>query len=662
MHVLYVEDNRLDADLVLRTFERTAPGIRMEWVPTFGEAMERLSCCSADYDLVLTDMKLPDGNGLALIPYVRDNQLPISIVILTGVGNEATAVAALKAGANDYVVKGTDYLVRLPIILENAHRRFAAEYVRYARPLHVLYAEWNEADIDQTQRHMVRYAPHICLDIVGSAQEILHRLATSGGLATPDGHLYEVILLDYHLPGMSGLELLKELLETRRVDLPVVLVTGYGDEEIALQAMRLGAADYVVKNEGYLFHLPVVIENVHNRAQSAREHTALKESEERFRQLFSQNDDALFLLRFDTLAIIDANPVARNLFGLTAEDLTSGDLWGSIVDRQDFEHFVGQLPINDVSRGFQIDRATCFKKDGTRFIVSMRGKILKAGDDHIVYFSIRDITEKVRLEEEIRTTQAKLIQTNKMTSIGLLVSSVAHEINNPNTCISTNAAILTRIWQDAAHLIEERRQQAGDFRLGRLPVSEVQELVPRLFGGIADASRRIADIVANMRSLVTNGKGRVVTSVDVNAMIRSATDILWHHIRNHTDSFRMELAEGLPPARGSRQQFEQVVINLIMNALQALPDRSRGVTVETSCNDAAGTIAVTVRDEGKGMEREVIEHLTEPFFTTRIDEGGTGLGLYISSSILKEHGGSLLFESEPGKGTNAVMCLPVAEA
>lgn len=291
MQILYVEDNQLDADIIKREFERTAPDIRIEWVATFKEAIARLGRCTAVdplYDLVLTDMKLPDGNGLALIPFIRDRLLPISIVVITGVGNEETAVAALKAGASDYVVKSKDYLARLPVILANSRNRFHAEFARFSRPLHVLYAEWDAADIDLTSRHLVKYAPYISLDIVSTAQEILHRLSSAGKSSMTDDQPCDVLLLDFHLPGMSGLELLKELNETSRLDLPVVIITGYGDEEVALQAMRLGAMDYVVKNEGYLFHLPIVIENAYHQAQTARGQKALEAYQEQLRSMASE--------------------------------------------------------------------------------------------------------------------------------------------------------------------------------------------------------------------------------------------------------------------------------------------------------------------------------------------------------------------------------------
>ena len=161
-------------------------------------------------------------------------------------------------------------------------------------------------------------------------------------------------------------------------------------------------------------------------------------SEERFSQLFRQNDDALFLLTLDTYAIIDVNPAALQLFDLTREDLHGANPFTVIIAKQDFDLFVQQIRIDDVAHDSLLERATGFKKDGTKLVISMRGKILNIDTDYFIFCSIRDMTEKVRLEEEIKSSQAKLIQANKMTSLGMLVSGVAHEINNPNQCIAVN--------------------------------------------------------------------------------------------------------------------------------------------------------------------------------------------------------------------------------
>jgi DNA-binding NtrC family response regulator len=129
MKVLYVEDDHRDADLTLRMLARTAPHLAVEAVSTIADAHARLARTDdpEPIDLVLSDMNLRDGNGLSLLNYIRQSSLPVAVVIVTGVGDEDTAVAALKARADDYVVKRTGYLDKLPIVLESAFNHYRAE-------------------------------------------------------------------------------------------------------------------------------------------------------------------------------------------------------------------------------------------------------------------------------------------------------------------------------------------------------------------------------------------------------------------------------------------------------------------------------------------------------------------------------------------------------
>lgn len=383
---------------------------------------------------------------------------------------------------------------------------------------------------------------------------------------------------------------------------------------------------------------------------------ALKDSEERFHQIFTQNWDAVILFRLDNFAIIDANPAAMDLYRLSHEEIINV-FPASLIDPNDFRKLIDMVPHDDRSRSFQLDKAVAIRGDGTKMIVSLRAKVVRLRDEYVVYCSARDITKRVRMEEEIKDTQAKLIHTNKMTSLGMLASGIAHEVNNPNSYINVNASMLADVWRDASPILHRYYEENGDFSLGGLPFSEMDLLAPRLIAAITEGSRQINDIVNNMRDFIKSGKGCLDDKVDVNRVIQDATSILWHHIHRHTDNFRLSLQEDIPPARGNSRQIEQAMINLIMNALQALPDKRAAVFTESSFDSESGRIKLTVRDEGKGIDVEARERLKEPFFTTRIEDGGTGLGLYISDTIIKEHGGSLEIESFPGKGTTATIIL-----
>jgi len=392
---------------------------------------------------------------------------------------------------------------------------------------------------------------------------------------------------------------------------------------------------------------------------TARSHAqeALRESEERFHQLFVQSGDAIILIRLDNFHIVDANPAAQELFLYDHAKLVSL-LPSALIGQKGFTALIDAIPQSDSPVVFQFDRAEGIQSDGSRVMIAIRCKILRLREEYIIHCSIRDITEKVQLEEDVRTAQAKLIHANKMTSIGMLASSVAHEINNPNNCISVNAAMLADVWKDAEPLLQAIHAEQGEFMLRGIPFTKMQEFAPRLLDGIREGSRRITTIVQNMRDYVREDKSGFHGAIDINQLLQNAMAILWHHIHIHTDNFTTNLGEGLPSARGNGQQIEQVLVNLIINALQALPDKKSGVYVSTGMEN--GEIIIKVRDEGAGMDEAVLARLTEPFFTTRTDDGGTGLGLYISASIIKEHGGELRFESKPGKGTIATFRIPIA--
>ena len=280
MNILYVEDNPVDADLARRHLARLAPELTLDTVSTLREAMSRLETAS-DYDAALIDLRLPDGNGLDLLNQIRERNLPIAVVILTGSADQESAVIALKAGADDYLVKRGDYLQRLPATLRDAHSRLLADAARKSQPLRVLYAERNRFDIDLTLRYLAQRFPFIHLTAVENAHAALARLPADPSIP-PD---YEVVLLDYHLPGFNALEVAKVLRQDRHLDLPIVLVTSEGDEEIVAQALRLGISDYLIKHPNYLYELPAILEKVHHQNILMRERIALQAAKRQYEEL-----------------------------------------------------------------------------------------------------------------------------------------------------------------------------------------------------------------------------------------------------------------------------------------------------------------------------------------------------------------------------------------
>jgi signal transduction histidine kinase len=265
--------------------------------------------------------------------------------------------------------------------------------------------------------------------------------------------------------------------------------------------------------------------------------------------------------------------------------------------------------------------------------------------------------EQVRLKEEARRAQENFLQAAKMVSLGTLASGVAHEINNPNNTIMLNSAAIEELWQGLQPALELVRRQGHDLTIKNIPFAELREKVPRLFIGINGATERIKNLSRELRDFARREPMDLHQDVDINHVAQSAVSLLRHLIGRCTDHFTTAYGHDLPLMKGNFQKLEQVIVNLLQNACEALPDRDRKITLATAFNPRTGMVEVEVSDQGCGIAPENLELITDPFFTTRRDEGGTGLGLSIAASIVKDHRGTLEFISEPGLGTRARVSL-----
>ena len=270
----------------------------------------------------------------------------------------------------------------------------------------------------------------------------------------------------------------------------------------------------------------------------------------------------------------------------------------------------------------------------------------------------RDITDRKKAEEQAELHQQQLMHASKMVALGTLVSGIAHEINNPNNFIMINSPILQEAWETATPILENYYRENGDFVICGMNYSDLRENIPSLFSGITDGARRIKQIVDDLKNYVKEDTADVTQSVDINAVLISAVALVSNMINKSTKHFEIEYGKDLPPLKGNSQRLEQVIINLIQNACQSLEDSHGGVFVSTSFEEETGNIVIRVRDEGIGIAPDTLSQIMDPFFTTRQESGGIGLGLSISERIIEEHGGSIKFVSQPGAGTTADVIIP----
>ncbi len=272
-----------------------------------------------------------------------------------------------------------------------------------------------------------------------------------------------------------------------------------------------------------------------------------------------------------------------------------------------------------------------------------------------------EVERRRQAAEELKLQQQQLMQADKMAALGILVSGMAHEINNPTGLILLNLPTLSRTTADVSPILEAHYRKHGDFLMGGLPYSQMRKEVPLMIDEMHEAAKRIKRIVEDLKHFSRRSDVKYDEEVDINVVVQTSMRLVEKTLKKATNHFNSHLTVELPLVKGNAQRIEQVVVNLILNAAQALPDPARGIFVSTLYEQSTKSVIIQVCDEGVGINPEYMQHLTDPFFTTKRETGGTGLGLSISEGIVREHGGTMQFESVPGEGTTVIVRLPACE-
>jgi signal transduction histidine kinase len=261
--------------------------------------------------------------------------------------------------------------------------------------------------------------------------------------------------------------------------------------------------------------------------------------------------------------------------------------------------------------------------------------------------------------EHARLKEKQLVQADKMASLGILVAGVAHEVNNPVTSIMLNAPSLKKAWHAFSPVLDDHYKCRPDERVCNLPYTELNKRFAMMLTGIEDSAARIKQIITELKDFARPGDNDRDQQVDCNVMITKSLDLTRSLIKKSTHNLSVDLDEELPPIFANSQKLQQVIINLIVNACQALENPDQAISVSTRFLQKSNEVLIMVADTGPGITGAALEKIKDPFFTTKRDDGGTGLGLSISEKIISEHKGQLLFSSGLGKGLTAKIVLPV---
>ncbi|HZW34809.1 MAG TPA: response regulator [Isosphaeraceae bacterium] len=274
----------------------------------------------------------------------------------------------------------------------------------------------------------------------------------------------------------------------------------------------------------------------------------------------------------------------------------------------------------------------------------------------------------IRLEHHLRETQAALVQTEQLASLGRLAAGVAHEINNPIAYVINNLAVLRRDLQSALSVLD--KYDEGRAALSRADpelAAEVARLeedmdlpylranLGRIFDSSAEGLRRIRTIVQNLRDFARLDEAES-KEVDLNTAVQSTLAALRHELDQKALRVATDFQE-LPAVVCHPAKLNQVFFNILLNAIQA--SERQGLIQVRSRPDGEGTLLVEIEDHGGGIRPEHLPHIFEPFFTTKPVGGGTGLGLSVSYGIVRDHGGSLEVESSVGQGSAFRIRLPL---
>lgn len=380
-------------------------------------------------------------------------------------------------------------------------------------------------------------------------------------------------------------------------------------------------------------------------------------AEELYRTLLQTSPDAITLSEVDTGKIIMANRQAANLLGYSSEEEIQNDVENifdtfSQMDREKAKKNAEKIIMTGVIRNTEY---TLVSKDGTSIAAELSTALIRDTDGNPKYIlsTIRDIRKRKEEERQERIRQERLVQIDRMASLGTLVSGVAHELNNPVASIKMNAESFSKVWADVVPVLDKHYENNKDFKMARMPYKYSKSELEGLITGLIDSSQRIEKIIDVLRDFSRPGGGGNYTRqpIDINKVIKSSIDLTNNMIKKTTRNFSFKPGRNLPLFEGNYQKLEQVFVNLIQNACQALPNNSKKIEISTIFEIKKKRIVIKVEDEGVGIEEKNLKYIKDPFFTTKRESGGTGLGLTISSQIIQEHGGSLMVESKAGKGT-----------
>lgn len=255
----------------------------------------------------------------------------------------------------------------------------------------------------------------------------------------------------------------------------------------------------------------------------------------------------------------------------------------------------------------------------------------------------------------------QLIQQDRLATLGTLIAGIAHELNNPNHLIRLNIEFLQIAWESILPMLKSDHPQQADASIAGMNCADATDHIQKSMEGILNGATRISSLIDELKAYAYPDPSELNEPVDIRTVIRSASLLMSNVINRSAAGFKVRVPPDTPYFPGHFRHLEQVIINLLHNACLAVEKKHGTIAVDVEYNAPKRTIIIRISDDGVGIPPENMDHVMDPFFTTRRELGGVGLGLAICLSIIREHRGTLTLESTPGVGTTAIVVLPAPD-
>ncbi|MFA5182076.1 MAG: ATP-binding protein [Syntrophales bacterium] len=670
LRVLIVEDSENDAELLLRKLRQGGfepLHARVETAEEMGAALS-----SGAWDVILSDYKLPRFTGLQALALFLGKGLDIPFLMVSGNIGEDTAVETMKAGAHDYIMK--DRLQRLVPAIRRELK-------------------------DAEERRLRRQTEKALIEREFQYRELVARMSSAVVVYKVNEDGSDFIIADFNPAGERIEQIRKADIVNKSILDVFPGVVEFGLFAVLKRVWETGRPEHypvslykddriVGWRENYVYKLSSgdIVAVYDDVTEKKKAEAALQSAAEKQRELtFIVNHSPATAWLWKAAAGWPVEYVSDNVaeFGYTADDFTSGRVsFASIIHPEDVSrvgaeveefskeglpHFNQEYRIVTGSGDIRwIYDRTWIRKDAAGEVTHYQGIVMDITDrKHGEEVLLKKHEELKAAHGELKQAQARVIQQEKLASIGQLAAGITHEINNPMSFITGNLGILRTYLESIAKTIATQEEIAEnhappealevlhDLRK-KMKIDYILADVGPLIDQSLEGADRVRKIVSDLKTFSRMEEDAFIIE-DINVALDSAITIVWNEIKYKAELVK-EFGE-LPLTRCNISHLSQVFMNLLMNAAQAIEKWGK-ITVRTWTQ--GNDIYVSIADTGSGIPEENREKIFEPFFTTKAAGKGTGLGLSISGDIVKLHNGEVTVASKVGEGTTFTVRIPIA--